>query len=593
MSRTEYIISDFASAVVEKDHLANSTSRDRWEVASYETTKTSGRLLIASGISFPEPVTVEPALTGWYKIYVCMGDFGGGMFNNHINLQLSGDEFGKTMRACNIGPFVQWALHEQVEEAFWKAADMTGQSITISKLRDGTGNTANIYWLRFVPMTDDEVSEYKARIAAENSRTMFAHMDGDFHLCDCTTTPRSFCKVLAAMKDSDVKIISQEVSNDLVDYSNFDPDVYVGRNAWATDRMAYTKKLWENREEIYKIETAYAHEHGMELFAAQRMALSSFAFPYAQALFSIKFVNEHPEFACMTRDGRSAGFMSFAFREVQDFLIESFRQPARCGFDGVTLLFTRGVHVLFEEPVAQRLKAKYPDANLSRLPANDPRLVEVWGDVMTEFMSRLREGLKRFADEYGTKPMKIYLTGYYSVEDSRNSGLDIERFAREGLIDGVIQSNMTVWEETDDALAEDGLVDVEKLADLAKTQYIVRRLHGNLIDKTTAALPEYRRIADQYGIQLYSELQWESSVQAEEFVKAAKEIYAAGGMNIALWDCYPARVQNLSEWDATSQLGNAEHVADMSTDRFAYHKVYKILSYNGADMRFYHPSWRG
>ena len=76
-------------------------------------------------------------------------------------------------------------------------------------------------------------------------------------------------------------------------------------------------------------------------------------------------------------------------------------------------------------------------------------------------------------------------------------------------------------------------------------------------------------------------------------MKVAKQFYAAGGMNLALWDCYPIRVQNLGEWSATARLGKAEDVAVMPEEADAYHKIIKILSYGGRNMCYYNPSWRG
>ena len=76
--RNEVIISDLAGAVREKDRLADFSTADRWEVVSYETAAVTGNLLIASEETMPEPVTIAPELTGWYRIYVCMADTGGG-----------------------------------------------------------------------------------------------------------------------------------------------------------------------------------------------------------------------------------------------------------------------------------------------------------------------------------------------------------------------------------------------------------------------------------------------------------------------------------------------------------------------------------
>lgn len=99
-TRSEFYISDFTN-VNEKERISSYSSKTKWECVSYETNETTGTLLIASKESYPEPVTINPNLKGWYKIYVCLGEIGGGL--NHIDLKLSGDEFSYTVSSARMG----------------------------------------------------------------------------------------------------------------------------------------------------------------------------------------------------------------------------------------------------------------------------------------------------------------------------------------------------------------------------------------------------------------------------------------------------------------------------------------------------------
>ena len=526
--RQQTIISDFAAAVREKERLAAGCTAGAWELVPYETAGVSGTMLMASGETWPEPVTVDPGLSGWYRIRVCMADFGGGMEKNHIDLSLSGDEFSRSVRAADMGPFVNWALDERVEESFWRCADMTGRRVRIEKVRDGLPHTANLLWLRFEPM-DGPPEESAAE------RTVFAHMDGDFHMCDAARSPRDYCRTLYALRGSGVGILSQEVTNDIVDWDAPEPENWVPRAAWTRTRMDYSRRLWKDRDTAYAGEIAYAHACGIELFAGHRMQLSNFTFPSAQPMFALPFVTAHPELRCRTRDGRPCEFLSYAYPETQDFVIGMLLESARHGFDGVHLIFTRGQHLLFEEAAAARYREMFPgEPPMERLPAGDPRLLALRSEIMTGFLARLRQALDGYAREHGTKPLKVYITGYFSVEESLGDGLDIGRFAREGLIDGVIQSNMSVWEETDDVLGPDGLVDLTAYARKAEDRYVYKRAFGNDVPRTAAGAAGYRAVADRYGIAFYSELPWESTVQPEAYIRAAHEIRAAGGDRIAL-----------------------------------------------------------
>ena len=76
-----------------------------------------------------------------------------------------------------------------------------------------------------------------------------------------------------------------------------------------------------------------------------------------------------------------------------------------------------------------------------------------------------------------------------------------------------------------------------------------------------------------------------------EGTKAYREIADAYG--ISLWDCYPNRTNILSEWASVSRPGDREEVLNMSEDPRDYHKICKVLSYNGVDVRYINPGWRG
>ena len=590
MNKNDIVISDFSSAVLEKERLSPCSSPNRWETYAYETKDISGSFLYAGETCFPPPLTVDPGLKGWHRIYVCMSDCGGS-FSSDISLRLSGDEFSRSMRAGSMRRYVIWSSTEMLEEAFWKCADMTGQTAEISKINAGKPSKANLFWLRFEPMTDAEVREHLSR---RRNRTMLAHMDGDFHHLDAAETPRDFCRQLDALSDSDVGIVSQEIMNDLVDYASPEYESFYPRNGLTKTRMAYFRRLSENRAEIYAGETAFAHERGMKLLAAQRMSLSNSTYPSMNPFFEIPFVREHPGMKCAARDGGTVGFMSYAYPEVRGFIIGTLLDALRYGFDGVELLFTRGVCLMFEEPVIEAYVRKYPNSpDYRRLPASDPRLYGIRCDIMSGFFAELRAALDGLASESGRERPLIYVTGYYSADASRQNGLDFERLASEGLIDGIVQSNMTVYETADDTIGPDGLIDIGRYAEKAEGGFVIRRDYGNDPDRTAKEAGRYREIADRYGLRLYSELQWESTVPPEEYVKAARKIYAAGGMNIALWDAVPSRVQCLSEWNAVSRLGCRESAESAPDAASAYQKPVKLLSVGGQDIRYVSPNWRG
>ncbi len=157
--RREVIISDLAAAVREKNRLCDFCTEDRWETVSYETSAVSGTMLNASETTIPGPLTIAPGLTGWYRIYVCPADFGG-FGASRIYLKLTNDTFRRCISAGSMEYYCIWSRTENVEESFWKCADMTGQTVAIEKVDNRLPHTSNIMWFRFVPMEEAEVAAY-------------------------------------------------------------------------------------------------------------------------------------------------------------------------------------------------------------------------------------------------------------------------------------------------------------------------------------------------------------------------------------------------------------------------------------------------
>ena len=71
MDRREVIISDFRKWAREKERLAEECTPDKWELVDYQTAVAGGTMLMASEETLPQPVTVDPGLAGWHRVYVC------------------------------------------------------------------------------------------------------------------------------------------------------------------------------------------------------------------------------------------------------------------------------------------------------------------------------------------------------------------------------------------------------------------------------------------------------------------------------------------------------------------------------------------
>src|SRR5690242_16993396 len=124
------IFCDLGKLCTPQSELSADCVNDKWMVSAYETACVSGSMLIAFNKTYPQPITLDVGLEGWHKIYMAL--FDNGKLNTYIDLQLSSDMAPTSVCPGNL-KVEHWSSHEQLEEVFWKSADMTGQSIQISK----------------------------------------------------------------------------------------------------------------------------------------------------------------------------------------------------------------------------------------------------------------------------------------------------------------------------------------------------------------------------------------------------------------------------------------------------------------------------
>lgn len=128
-----------------------------WQRIPYTCREFSGVMVMAHGTMSVPDICLDPKLTGWYRIYTGMlhtvGDEGA---DNLTGFALSSDRFPRYFEHYYQGNFDRAPL---IAEAFWKAADMTGQSVRIIHPENGRPCLSNAAYLKFVPMSGEEVAE--------------------------------------------------------------------------------------------------------------------------------------------------------------------------------------------------------------------------------------------------------------------------------------------------------------------------------------------------------------------------------------------------------------------------------------------------
>ena len=279
---------------------------------------------------------------------------------------------------------------------------------------------------------------------------------------------------------------------------------------------------------------------------------------------------------------------------------------AEQGFDAVGVMAHRGIpYVLFEEPVAERFFELYGEYPYS-LPLDEPRLNALHCEIMTEFMRELREALD---EKFGKGIKQIHFRSLYSIYDTKYVGLDVERWAREGLVDAVISYPQRVHELLDgDVWVDDARerIDVEKYTNYVRTHYHVNmrpcdfetiepivNYRGELCGPSDQRerVEDWMRLEKEHGVKVYFEI-LPRHMSVEEYRARALDIYNSGADGIALWDTYSRAVVK-STWSAVRRLGHKETLADMDLGEGELYRTLFMLKIGEHDLNRFNPDWGG
>ncbi len=592
-TRKEALFTDFA-VCTPKIHLSETRELFKWNVVPYETAGRKGNMLTSMLEGRPQPVSFDPALAGWYKIFV-----GQGPQNTNVNLQLKDDGTYTT-----IGWSTAAVPHLTVEEIYWKAADMTGQRVTISKLRGGLPQTAAIAWLRFVPMDDAEVAAAKADTARRDTKRVYAthDMHGMLLISDPADAD-DWRALMQGYEQSDVEWLSME------NVIFFDGDTTTeNENNFAypraCDELVQKSLKKKMKPEVLRDLCAYTRGMGIKPCLSIRMGAWGIEYPFDQMYFANKFFEANKHLRCVDRDGTPIDALSYIYPEVQEYMLGQFETMADLDCDAVEMILSRGIpYVLFEQPFVDLFMARHGGEDPRYLPLDEPRVVALHCEVMTGFVRKLRARVD--------KKVGVHARVLTSLYDSRLAGIDAAQWAKEGLVTAIISYPQVfrevlegdVWQEG----AEKRLLDLDKYHKHAlesPKSIILRRSDDIKVvqipdskgmpqgpDGQKERIAQFMELEKLYGVKVYIEIM-PRRMSPIEYRDRALEIYAAGGERISLWDTYN-RVPIRTEWSMMRRLGHKEELASYGSGEGEFYSRHRVLRIGDKDVSRYLPIWGG
>ena len=566
------LISDM-SGCEPQSAVSTKRKRDCWYTVPYETrTGIKGMMLIKGELMDPPDVSLPLPASGWHAIYLGLhrGTISMGQpFSDPFALKVKlSDEklFDQVRPSVTDVPAMNTAVdgsNSGIEEFFWKATELRGQDLIISYPRVDLSIMGQLAFVRLVPMTEEEVEEYRRAAGRSDTRVLAAEFDGHSgsSFFDGTRTVDDLLEIYEPLRDTDVGKVFLGTGG--VGAGSMFYPTRVGEMYGAGEDVFFTEAGRRTVESLrsyvargidpVKVRVEHVQSMGIEVYLGFRMGTMAIAPP--TPIEAVPFWREHPEFRCRDRDGNSIIRLSMAFPEVRRFYIDLFLELADYGVEGVQPIYTRRApFVLFEEPVVEDFKNEYgvdprelPDDGGGREPEfskssassdyaggleylPDERLERLWTGYMTTFMGELREALDGRRRRDGGR-LGVVANVPHNAAHNRAASLDLRTWAQEGLVDILMPPT---------------------------NSYGVRVIDYDYFRSVTAGT----------SCVYYGDIH-PRHMPGKDYIEGARQAYEGGSAGLAFWDC-DRRIITKSQWNTLRRLGHREDLDQMAREPADY-----------------------
>jgi hypothetical protein len=532
--------------------IADRNGRWRWRAAPYEAAGISGTLLIAGPETEAVPITLPLNVTGWHAVLLGLwsdgweGDF-------LLRVKLTGDSSYVWLSREHLPSGREDGF--AIDEVFWKEADLTGQDITFAQLYHSLGFKAGIAYVKLVALTAEEVAAVQADRARTDTRRLIAMEDNHgTYYSHRFEDERDLYEIIEPYRHTDVGKLfwCSGGGIDNVSYPTKVGQVY-GLNSEdfprTGDRLIAEsmRRLLAKGVDTTAIARDYTRGLGIEFHLSIRMAAAHMHPPYDE-VFSSPFYVAHPEWHCRDQDGSPVARLSYAFPQVQDYVLNLIQELADYQPDGINLIFARGgPYLLYEEPLVEDYRQR-TGSDPRTLPERDPDYLRYRGEVLTGFMRRVRA----LCDRASAPGKRMVLSAHVLNDEANNTfyGLDVSTWARDKIVDLLIAYP---W-------------------------------RGEPIDQ-----PWFAGVVKGTDCQLFVEI-LPRQLSPAEYRARALAAYAAGADGLSLWDTL-GRAMLLKQWSMARRLGHRDDLAGFDDGEGVLYRTVPLRSVGGYRIDKYPPHW--
>lgn len=448
-SKEAIILSDMTKVTPGSALTYDIRRKRQWKVLDYETKDgLKGNSISCTPDTGAPAVTLPLNAKGWYAVYVGLGGMGRFAFGQESDarLKLTNDVTYQHRRYSGA--------RDDIDEVYFKTADLTGQNLEIAQMRMKANMDVSrpvvsprhtvIMYVKLVPLTEKEVEWVKADRANKANKNLIATLDAFSWIHqNYPTTKEEFLEDFEHYRDSDFGTLSwQIIGGGLVNYKSklgtivgaLSDDPARTGDGYVTQSI---KKFIEQGTDHTKMAVEAARSMNKRIFIGFR-AQSWQTPPAFEDYFSSQFYRDHPQYRAIDKDGTPAMRMSYAVPQVREHIYGIIREVLEYKPDGIEIIYFRGLPLmLWEDAFSNRFKEKY-GADAKQVAENDPRLYELRGEIMTEFMREVRKVLDEVQKKQGKKERyELMASVVHTENDNKKYGLDVERWVKEGLIDKI------------------------------------------------------------------------------------------------------------------------------------------------------------
>lgn len=501
--------------------LSAKPKHNRWRLLPYDSDAGGGTMLVAGHNTLAPEIQYPLTQSGWFAI--------------HLGLRSDGEPTQVLARLAGDAAFVR-IVHRpsrggRIDEVFWKTARLSPgdvivfrQSIvqTVPESATSVGNRCDPAWIAYiklVPVSGDQAGETP-------EKRLFAHHDAwSYTYSYRPTTEEEIRRELEPFRGSDFQRVYWEAgSGDQAFFfsriagSSFRPrvtDFYRVGDRLSNESFGILQK---RGIDPLRVALQHAHEMGLEFHAAYRPAGFHYPPPHYEEWTTGGLYDRHPEWRCITREGKPSPRLSYAYPEVRRWVIDFLREVAQFPIDGVAILYNRRPPLVeYEPPVVESFRKRYGQDPRS-LEERDPRWLRHRAGVLTAFMRELRAAM-------GPRPVTAFVMG--TEESNLYHALDLPAWIEQRLVDVIVPYDSGPGNDS--------------FADPRQADWFLRITRGTRCKLALNLMPRL--------------------IEPDEYRRRAHQLYQAGVEHLAFWDTN-TRCRFDASWDVLRRLGHRAELAD-------------------------------